>query len=88
MRKRALVNVIACLVGGAALAGCELIDEWPPIGGGTGSGGTRSGDTRSGGTRSGGTGPGGTGHWERRNIGERHEWNIRPNRKLPATNWP
>ena len=40
MRTRTLVNVIACLVGGAALAGCELIDEWPPRGGGgTGSGG-------------------------------------------------
>jgi hypothetical protein len=40
MQRRTLVNVIACLIGGAALAGCELIDEWPPHGGGgTGSGG-------------------------------------------------
>jgi len=45
MRKRALVHILACLVGGAALAGCELLDEWPPHGGGggTGSGGTGGG---------------------------------------------
>jgi hypothetical protein len=32
MQKRALVHILACLVGGVALAGCELIDEWPPVG--------------------------------------------------------
>ena len=44
MQKRALVHILACLVGGAALAGCELIDDWPIHGGGgTGSGGTGGG---------------------------------------------
>jgi len=50
MRKRALVHIFACLVGGAALAGCELLDEWPPHGGGgTGSGGTGGGQKICGG---------------------------------------
>ena len=48
MQKRALVHILACVVGGVALAGCELIDEWP-IGGGTGSGGSSGGQKICGG---------------------------------------
>ena len=50
MRKRALVQILACVVGGAALAGCELIDDWPIHGGGgTGSGGSGGGQKTCGG---------------------------------------